>query len=104
MNPIEMYEYEIETSDGKTHRKTNQFNPSEVIRISYIPNTAILPRHDLIFLNSEFRYVKRFARCMMTDSNFIKEYLHCVVTDKFRFYLYSNGRTLITEKDYELYI
>ena len=102
MQPQETYEFEFELSDGTILSNSNPDNAS-VVRISFIPSIVIFPRHDIIF--SGFKYIKRFGRGMMKLSNGQKEYLHCVVTDSFRFYLRcSNGQSIITHKDYELYL
>lgn len=101
MNITNAYDYEIELRDGKIITKSNKFNPDEVVRVSYKSN--FFPRHDIIF--TDFKFVKRFSRSFMDITSKVKERLHCVITDKFRFYLKSsNGTVLVTEKDYELYL
>lgn len=97
------YDYEIELADGSILTRTNNFNPESVVRLSYIPNSILLPRHDINF--SGFTLIKRFSRTMLKQSVGVKERLHICVTDKFRFYLFSStGQTLITNRDYELYL
>lgn len=99
------YKWEIELSDGTLINNHNDFSANEVVRISYLPQIQLLSRHDLIFKHAGYKYVKRFSRAFMHWNSNIKEYLHCVVTNKFRFYLKSsNGQVLITNKDYELYL
>ena len=97
------YKWEIELTDKTIITKGNDFNFDDVVRLSYIPNRLLLPRHDLVF--TDFKLKKRFCRGMMGWNGIMKEYLHCVITDKFRFYLKSsNGQVLITEKHYDYYI
>ena len=99
----ELYTYEIELKDGTVITKGNEFEPSDVVRVSFIPDTTFLPRHDVIF--ADFKFVKRFQRTFLKPTTGIQESLHCVVTDRFRMYLFSSsGQTLITNKDYELYL
>ena len=96
-----LYSYEIELRDGTVITNHNNFNTEEVVRVSFIPFISSFPRHDLIF--EGFKFKKRFCRVTMRWDSIVKECLHCVVTDKFRFYLRStNGQCLITHKDYEL--
>jgi hypothetical protein len=99
----EIYEYEVETSDGTIYKKTNKFNPSNVVRISYIPKLSLLPRHDIIFIG--FKLKKRFSRAFMNYDSSVREYIHCIVADTFRMYLFSSsGKVLITDSNYELYL
>lgn len=96
------YNWEVELSDGTILSKGSNFD-KEVIRFSLIPNHLLLPRHDIIF--TDFKFVKRFVRNFMSYGTGIKDCIHCIVTDKFRYYIrYSNGQCLIVDKDYELYI
>lgn len=96
------YSWEIETDTGNIYNSGNNFD-GKVIRISFISKNLLLPRHDIIF--TTFTFKKRFGRGFVKQSIGLKEYLHCVITDKFRFYLKSsNGSTLIVDKNYELYI
>lgn len=97
------YKYEIELKDGTIVTNHNNFKPEDVVRISFIPDLFLLPRHDIIFKG--FTFVKRFDRVSMQWDSKIKERLLCVITDKFRIYIKSsNGQSLIVHRDYELYI
>jgi len=101
MDITNSYEYEIELKDGTIIKRSNEFNPKDVVRISYM--SRFFPRHDIIF--TDFKLVKRFSRVFIGINSKVKERLHCVITNKFRFYLKSgNGSVIITEKDYELYL
>lgn len=93
----------METSDGKIYRKGNDFPKDKVVRVSFLPNNIIFPRHDVVFVGADFKYEKRYCRATMTWSSKVKEYLHCVKTDKFTFNLRSsNGQVILTKPDYEL--
>lgn len=97
------YTWEIQLKNDVIITKGNNFNINDVVRVSFIPQRILLPRHDLVI--SDFKFKKRFCRGIMNWSSVLKEYLHCVVTDNFRFYLMSsNGQSLITDSNYELYI
>jgi len=99
----DFYKWEIELKNGTIETKKNTFDPKDVIRVSYIPQIGFFPRHDIIF--TDFKFVKRFSRAFINLDATMREYLHCVITDKFRIYIKSsNGGVLITEKDYELRI
>ena len=104
-NIKERYKWEIELKDGTIIKEGKKYNFKfdDVVRCSYIPTFALFPRHDIIF--TDFKFKKRFARGFMGWNSIIREFLHCVITDKFRFYLKSsNGSVIITEKDYEMRI
>ena len=99
----DFYSFEIELKDGTTITSGNDYLPESVVRVSFLPIDVILPRHDIIF--TDFKFVKRFGRGFLKQGTGIKEYLQCVVTNEFRFYLKSsNGAVLITEQNYELYL
>jgi len=99
----EFYNYEIELSDGSIITDHNNFDFNKVVRISYIPTIGLLPRHDIIF--NGFKFKKRFSRGFVGLSKGMREYLHCVVTNKFRMYIKSStGQVIITPYDYEMYL
>lgn len=96
-----IYNWEVELLNGTIVNDGNKFNFDKVIRCSYIPTIKLFPRHDIIF--SDFKFKKRFARGFMGWDSLMKEYLHCVITDKFRIYIKStNGSCIVTPKDYEM--
>lgn len=104
-NINDRYTWEIELKDSTVVTNHNNFNADDVVRVSYIPNIPLLPRHDIIFVKGSFKFVKRFSRVSLTLVGEKKERLHCVVTDKFRLYIKSsNGQMLLTEKDYEWHL
>jgi hypothetical protein len=98
-----VYNWEIELKDGTIITDGNKFRFDDVIRCSYIPAIRLFSRHDIVF--QDFKFKKRFARAFMGWNSLIREYMHCVITDKFRVYIKStNGSCIITPKDYDLYI
>ena len=54
------YKWEIELSDGTIVDDGDNFTPSEVRRVSFIPTRLLLPRHDLIFLKADFKPLKTY--------------------------------------------
>ena len=103
MNVKNVYKWEIELKDGIIITDGNKFKFDDVIRCSFIPKIRLFPRHDIIF--NGFKFKKRFCRGFMGLSKGMKEYLHCVITDKFRMYIKSsNGQCIITPHDYEMYL
>lgn len=99
------YTWEIELNDGTIITNHNNFDTEKVIRVSYIPNIPLLPRHDIVFAKSSFKFIKRFSRVSLDLTGKKKERLHCIVTNKFRVYIKSsNGQMLVTEKDFEWYL
>lgn len=114
MNPNEMYMWEIETTDGKVLKQYDEsgneqswktLNPDEIVRVSFLPRVQLLPQHDvLIDINNGEKFIKRFGRGFLREKDNFKlgEYINCVVTNRYRFWVFSNGRTLITRRDYEV--
>jgi len=102
-----IYRWEIEIFGGEVITKGNDFDHDKVMRISYISNNILYPRHDIHFCK-DVRFKKRFARGFLVMNNNtkpMKDYLHCVVTNCFRFYLRSsNGQSFIVDKNYEMYL
>lgn len=96
------YKWEVELEDKTVLSKGAKFD-KKVVRFSLMPHNIILPRHDIIF--SDYKFIRRFCRGFTKYGTGMKQYLHCIVTDKFRMYVfYSNGQCLIVDKDYELYL
>ena len=99
----EYYKWEIET-DTKTIYNSGVVFDGEVIQIRFIPQIINLPKHTISF-GKEYKFLRRFGRGFMSIGADLKEYLHCIVTDKFRIYIKSStGEVLITDKDFELYL
>jgi hypothetical protein len=118
MDCKDTYFWEIETVDGDVLRqyeengKENTWKglPLEkIVRCSFLPKIALFPRHDvLIDLPAGEKFVKRFARGFLKQTPEgikLKEYLNCCVTNNYRFYVFGScGRTIVTRKDYEVYL
>lgn len=116
MKPNMIYSWEMQTKDGnvlKQYEKDGKENtwktldPDQVVRISFIPAIKALPQHDIFIDHSKGeKFVRRFGR------GFIKarwqfqlgEYVNCIVTNRYRFWVFSSGRVMITNVDHEVYI
>lgn len=118
MKPNMMYMYECETVDGEIMKqfddngqeyswKREIKNPDQIVRVTFTPRLPILPKHDvLIDINNGEKFVHLFGRGFLKQKiGFnLAEYVRCVVTNKYRFWVFSKGNTLITRNDYEVYI
>jgi len=121
MKPLKhnvIYSWEFETADGvvlnqyEEDGKENTWkgvNPDQVVRVSFLPAINLLPRHDiLIDIGKGDRFVRRFGRGFMkTGGKYgggwdLKLYANCVVTNRCRYYIISNGRTFCTHRDHEI--
>ena len=81
----------------------------KVCRISLIPLILGLQRHDCVLdYEKGDRLIKRFGRGIIKQGEQgynTAEYLQCVETNNYRLWVFSsNGRSLITTKDFELYL
>ena len=115
MTPSEAYQYKIYTKDENFYFQYNgdgtenpfpDVDPNDVTSIMFLPkDSPRIPSHILTF-DDEVKFVRRFGRGIITpgskEREGITEYLQCVVTTAYRFYLYSDGRVAITNKNYEL--
>ena len=111
-----IYEWELESNTGEVvaqHDKNGNENswkkldPASVVRVSFIPKVLgnILPRHDVFIDHSRGEmFARRFARGFLKQSVGFKlaEYIHCCVTNRYRFWVFSDGRSMITHNEYEL--
>jgi len=84
-----------------------KLRPEDVVRVSFLPTVALLPRHDVfIDIKDGERFIRRFGRGFMKQApgeGFrLRQYLNCCVTNRYRFWSFSNGRALVTRKDYEV--
>ena len=117
MKPSGLYTWELEDKYGEIISQYNgngdeqswkTVEPKNVVRISFIPIIALLPRHDVfIELGSGIQFIRRFGRGFLkhgTDGFKLRHYVNCCVTNKFRFWVFSNGNSMITHKDYEVYL
>ncbi len=94
------YRWEAKTKDGAII-DSGEFIESAVM-FSFIPNKEGLPRHDIVGVE----LIKRFNRAFLNGfTGKIREYLLCCVCNGFRFYVRSSdGTSLITDQNYELYL
>ena len=112
-----IYSWEIALVNGEIYKQYNDLGEEQswknlpldqIVRISFIPQLGLLPQHDVfIDLEKGDRFIKRFGRGFIkqgVDGFELRMYLNCVITNKYRFYIFSNGRTLITNKDQEVYL
>jgi len=117
LKPNTIYAWELETNTGQVISQYNpdgqentwkSVSPDSVVRFSFIPTVNILPRHDA-FIDASVgeKFIKRFARGFMRQNAQgiqLKEYVNCCVTNRYRFWVFSNGRALVTRADYEVYL
>lgn len=117
MSPKMVYQWEIETSDGLVVRQYDEngnectwktIDTDKVARVSLIPSLPVLPRHD-IFIDAAKgeKFIRRFGRGFIknTETGYqVKEYMNCIVTNKYRLYVFSDGRSMITNPEQEVYV
>ncbi|NOR27597.1 MAG: hypothetical protein GQ540_03600 [Lutibacter sp.] len=108
------YNWIIETLDGEKLEQYNSdgsenswkgLNKKRIHKVSFIPNSPFLKQHELIIDTFNGNYFqRRFGRGFLKQSNQFKlsEYLNCIVTKHFRFYLTSDGQVIITPNNYEI--
>lgn len=114
IDPRMHYQWEMETADGKvlrqyeedgTENTWKQLNVDDVVRVSIVPMIPGLPRHD-VFIDATAgeKFVKRYASGFLKQSNQFRlsEYVNCVVTNRYKLWVFSDGRSLVTRNDYEL--
>ena len=113
-----MYEWEMELLDKSVHKQFSEDGSKEftwkdlpadsISRVTFKPKVAILPTHTLFIDHREGeRFVRRFARGFIKTGEggiHLREYVNCIVTNKYRFWLFSTGKVLLTNPKYELYI
>ena len=115
MNPNQLYRWQLESLDGivlnqydeqGNEQSWKKIKAESVVRVSFIPTLPILPQHDIfIDIKDGERFIKRFGRGFIkqTKEGFkLREYLNCCVTNRYRFWVFSNGRTMITKRDHEV--
>lgn len=116
MTLSDVYYWQLENIDGEIldqyDPKTGNPNswkdlePKTVVRISFL--SLIFPQHDVILdPNKMNHFERRFCRGFLLpgSGNDIKEYIHCCVTENYRFWVFSsNGKSLVSPPDFELYL
>ncbi len=94
------YTWRATRSDGTTF--TEGADLTEAVMVSIVPQHPLLPQHDLAGVKLVRRFGRGFINAM---GGGLRDYVHCVVAETFRFYLRSSdGAVLITPPDYELYL
>jgi hypothetical protein len=94
------YSWQATLADGTIMDSGEDLKEAQMV--SLIPNQPLFPRHDLAGVHFVRRFCRGFLRGM---GGGLKEYVHCIVCNQFRFYVRSsNGAVLITPPDYELYL
>ena len=117
MKISDLYYWELELSTGQifsqwskdgNETKWKDVEKLElVIRASLIPKIAILPRHDcFIDIENGEKFIRRFGRGFLKQSdNFeLRQYLNCIVTNRYRLWVFPDGRTMITPPGKEIYL
>lgn len=114
MDPRMHYQWEMETKSGDvlrqyeedgTENTWKQLNVDEVVRVSIIPMIPMLPRHDVfIDIAAGEKFIKRYATGFLRQRHQFRlsEYVNCVVTNRYKFWVLSDGRSMVTRNDYEL--
>ena len=117
MTPNMLYSWEIETSDGSILRQYDeqgneqtwkQVDTDKVVRVSMMPSLPVLPRHDcFVDASKGEKFIRRFGRGFIrqTEDGFrLKESLNCIVMNRYRLWVFSTGRTMITNIEQEVYL
>lgn len=116
LRPNEVYVWEMETADGQVLSQYDKAGEEQnwqtlpldkIVRVSLIPRIPSIERHDcLIDIDKGERFIRRFGRGFLKfrDGYKLTIYINCIVTNNYRFWVFSDGRVLVTEKDYEVYL
>ena len=115
INDLYYWELELSTgqifsqwSDDSNERNWKNIKKLElVVRASLIPKIAVLPRHDCFMdIAKGERFIRRFGRGFLKQSdNFeLRQYLNCIVTNRYRLWVFPDGRTMVTPPDKEIYL
>jgi hypothetical protein len=115
MKVSDLYYWQLELSDGTIYSQWSKDGNEckwkdvdhldKVVRASLIPKIAVLPRHDcFIDIANGHRFIRRFGRgfLKMSEGFELRRYLNCIVTNKYRLWVFPDGRTIITPPDKEL--
>ena len=103
---IKQYEVDKETEEVKEN-SWKSLNPDDVVRVSMVPRLPVLPQHNVIINHkSGERFIKRFGRGFIRvgSGTGLKEYVNCVVTNRYRLWVFSNGSCTVTDRNYEVHI
>ncbi len=117
LNPHTVYHWQIEHQtvtgnslvldrfNGGREMSSKSVDPATVIRVSLLPQIAILPKHDILIdkANGDC-FVKWFGRVIHKPTKNIVYYINCVQTLKFRVWVYTDGRVQVTPPEMEIYL
>jgi hypothetical protein len=111
----DLYFWQLELADGTIF---SQWSPDgkectwkdvehldQVVRASLIPKIGALPRHDCIIdINNGHKFIKRFGRgfLKMREGFELRRYVNCIVTNKYRMWVFPDGRAVITPPHQEI--
>jgi len=117
LNINTIYQWELETSDGiilkqfdenRIEQSWKQVDADKVVRVSFIPQLEILPRHNIFIDHTKGeKFIRRFGRGFIRQKSTgfkLSEYVYCCVTNRYKFWVFPNGHTMITHPDYEFTI
>jgi hypothetical protein len=118
IDPNKMYSWEIELLDKSVHKQFKEDNtenswkdlPADsIVRVTFVPAIKVLPKHSIMIdpTKGYNMFVKRFGRGFLkqgSDGIRLREYLNCVITKKYRLYVFSNGTSIVTHPNYEIYL
>jgi len=116
MRISDLYYWEIEMADGTVYRQWSPDGKQEkkwkdiegfhnIVRASLLPKLETLPRHDCIIdINNGHRFVKRFGRgfLKMQEGFELRRYVNCIVTNKYRMWVFPDGHVIITPPHQEI--
>lgn len=115
MTANQIYRWQMEMADGTildqydehgNEQSWKKLKTESIVRVSFLPILDVLPRHDVfIDISDGERFVRRFGRGFLKDDGGgykLMQYVNCCVTNRYRFWVFSNGQTLITKRDYEV--
>ncbi len=117
LKPHNIYQWQIEYKtvtgnslilnrfDNGREQSSKSVDPQAVIRVSLLPAVPILPQHDVIINHDagEF-FVKWFGRVMMKPRQNLVHYLNCIQTNRYRVWVYTDGKVQITDPNKEIYL
>ena len=117
MKVNDLYYWELELSTGEVfsqwsadgnETKWKDVEKLElVVRASMIPKIATLPRHDcFIDITKGDKFIRRFGRGFLKQSELfeLRQYLNCIVTNRYRLWVFADGRTMVTPPEQEIYL
>jgi len=119
LNPNLLYTWEMETIDGtitpqyktkgdfENENSWKDLDPDKIVRVSLIPTLPIFPKHSIIINHAEGeKFVRRFGRGFIKSSAGMRlaEYINCIVTNRYKLWVFSDGKCIVTDTKYDLNI